>query len=122
MEIFDSEIAAIDFQKDTGLICTTWKKVERSEDFMSTILTVMDYYRLLLPTKTLWDHRNFDFQIPPELQIWTEENINIPSARLNVFDKICFIVSKDTMSQMSVMQIFDESAIKYVPRYFVDED
>lgn len=121
MEIFDSEIASIDFCQDTRLIRTTWKKVEGSEDFMSTILTVMDYYRLLLPKKTLWDHRNFDFQIPPDLQLWTEENINIPAARLKIFEKICFIVSKDTMSQISVMQIFDETLSEHYPRYFVDE-
>lgn len=92
MEIFSSKIASIDFCQQTNLIRTTWNKVERAEDFMSIILTVMDYYQSLSPTKTLWDHRGFDFQISPELQIWTDENINIPASRLNVFDKICFIL------------------------------
>lgn len=121
MELFNSNIASIDYFEDINLIRTSWKKCENSEDFMPIIKQVMEFYELLLPRKTLWNHTQFDLNISPDLQEWTEKTINIPSQRLNVFEKISFVVSKDTMSQMSVMQIFDDSACEFIPRYFIDE-
>ena len=121
MEVFNSEIATIDYFEETELIRTSWKKCGGAEDFMPMISTVMDFYELLLPKRTLWDHRHFNFQIPPDLQQWTDETINIPATRLNVFEKISFIVSQDVLSQMSVMEIFDETTSEFMPRYFVDE-
>lgn len=121
MELLNSNIVSIDYFEDINLIRTLWKRCDNSDEFMQVINQVMDFYKLLLPKKTLWNQTDFDFEIPPDLQIWTENNINIPSQRLNVFEKISFIVSKDTMSQMSVMQIFDDSACEFIPRYFVDE-
>lgn len=121
MELFNSNIASIDYFEDINLIRTSWKKCENSEDFMLIIKQVMEFYELLLPRKTLWNHTQFDLNISPDLQEWTEKTINIPSQRLNVFEKISFVVSKDTMSQMSVMQIFDDSACEFIPRYFIDE-
>lgn len=121
MELFNSNIASIDYFEDINLIRTSWKKCENAEEFIPVIRQVMEFYELLLPRRTLWNHANFSLHISPELQEWTEKTINIPSQRLNIFEKISFVVSKDTMSQMSVMQIFDDSACEFIPRYFVDE-
>lgn len=122
MELFSSKIASIDYFEDINLIRTSWKKCDTAEEFMPVIREVMGFYELLLPRKTLWNQTDFSLHISPGLQKWTENTINIPSQRLNVFEKISFVVSKDTMSQMSVMQIFDDSACDFIPRYFVDED
>lgn len=121
MELINSNIASIDYFEDIDLIRTTWKKCENAEDFMPIIKQVMEFYELLLPRKTLWNQTDFGLLISPELQKWTEHTINIPAQRLNVFEKISFVVSKDTMSQMTVMQIFDDSTCDFTPRYFVDE-
>lgn len=121
MELFNSETASIEYFEDINLIRTSWKKCEHAEEFMPVIKQVMEFYKIFLPRKTLWNQTDFSLHISPELQQWTENTINIPAQRLNVFEKISFVVSKDTMSQMSVMQIFDDSTCDFVPRYFVDE-
>lgn len=43
------------------------------------------------------------------------------TAKLNTIEKIAFVVSRNTMSLMSVMEIFDNSSSGYVPRYFIHE-
>lgn len=121
MRLFNSNSAVIDYFESSGLIKTTWKDCNNAEDFMSVIKQVMAFYETLMPRKTLWNHTNFGLHITEPLQEWTENNINIPAYRLNTFEKISFVISKDTMSQMSVMEIFDESACGFIPRYFVDE-
>ena len=121
MEVFNSEIATIDYFEETELIRTSWKKCGGGRRFYAGNFYSHGIYGLLLPKRTLWDHRHFDFQIPPDLQKWTDETINIPATRLNVFEKISFIVSQDVLSQMSVMEIFDETTSEFMPRYFVDD-
>lgn len=121
MEIFDSDIASIYYFEDIQLTHTSWKNCNSADEFMTIISQVQDFYELLLPQKTLWDQTAFNFYIPPRLQEWTDENINIPAQKLNVIEKVSFIVSKDTMSQMSVNKIFDETASEFAPRYFVDK-
>lgn len=122
MRLFDSKIAAIEYLEDSKLIKTTWKECRHAEDFMTVIQHVMEFYRQVLPTKTLWNQTDFELQISPDLQVWTENNINIPSQKLQIFEKISFVVSKDTMSQMSIMEIFDDSNCGFVPRYFIEEN
>lgn len=120
MEIFNSDTASISYFKDIQLTRTSWKNCNTADEFMTIISQVQGFYELLLPQRTLWDQSRFNFYIPPGLQIWTEENINIPAQKLNVIEKVSFIVSKDAMSQMSVNKIFDETTSEFAPRYFVD--
>lgn len=121
MQLFHSKTAEIDYFEKSRLVRTTWKDCDNAEDFMTVIRQVMAFYEQLMPRRTLWNHTNFDLHITEPLQEWTENTINIPARHLNTFEKISFVISNDTMSQMSVMEIFDESASGFVPRYFVNE-
>mgnify|MGYP001228445957 CR=1 FL=1 len=121
MDIFDSTVATISYFEDSKLIRTTWKHCEQAEQFMPILLEVRDFYEQLRPRKTLWDQRDFNFSIPPALQLWTDQNMNIPTQQLGILEKISFIVSKDVMAHMSVMQIFDETESDFRPKYFIEE-
>lgn len=121
MEIFNSDIASISYFEDLQLMRTSWKNCDGADDFMTILSQVQDFYELLLPKKTLWDQSRFNYYIPPALQVWTDENINIPAQKLNVIEKVSFLVSKDAMSQMSINKIFDETESEFLPRFFVDE-
>lgn len=121
MKIFDSDVAAISYIEDENLIRTSWKSCEDADSFMAIISQAQDFYELFLPKKTLWDHSHFEFQIPLKLQEWTEENINIPAQKLNVMEKVSFIVSKDAMAQLSIRKIFDETVSEFEPHYFIEE-
>lgn len=121
MEIFNSKIALIHYFEDIRLIKISWKQCDAAEDFMPVMSQVRDFYEILMPRKALWNQSLFNFNIPPNLQQWTVDNINLPTQRLNIVEKISFVVSKDTLSQMSVMKIFDDSSPEPMPRYFIAE-
>lgn len=68
MELFNSDIATIDYFEESCLIRTTWNECRDAEDFMVVIKQVMEYYSLLKPRKTLWNQTNFNLYLSPELQ------------------------------------------------------
>jgi len=99
-----------------------WKSSPNSiAEFKNEMLKYVDLYRKLKPSQSLWIQKKFKLDLDEETQGWIEENVNIPCKKYGN-EKLAFVVSKDIIAHIKVINSFDEMQSCIVPRHFSSEE
>ncbi|HYG02436.1 MAG TPA: helix-turn-helix transcriptional regulator [Chryseosolibacter sp.] len=120
MRALDSPFFHVNINEKEKIIMPTWTGNELNTELF--MLQMEQYMELLLKApvnSALWNHQNFNFQIPKNVFQWIEDKVNKP-AKSHGLKRIAFILGEDVMAQFSTMDVFEETRSVYAPRYYSD--
>jgi len=121
MKISESDLLTIHFEKETDCFVQFWKtSPETYEDLKKEFLIYISFYKKYKPTNTLWLQQNFCLSINADIENWIEEHVNIPCVEYGN-RKVAFVVGKDVLVHLSVMDAFKEAKSIITPLHFATE-
>jgi len=120
MEIYQSDRLLITKKNNTLIHEWTTNNVSIDE-FQTELKTSAAFSKEICPNSVLWLQENFDFNIPPNLFNWIENNIVVPTFNTGM-DNLGFTVSNDMMAHLSVMKSFEEVESVIKPNFFTDKN
>ena len=119
-KIYEGRYLSICYETDNDLFIQNWQGDFNISDFKSEMLTYTKLYKQYKPKNTLWLQQNFSLVIGFEIQQWIETNVNIPCLEYGN-EKCAFVVSKDVIAHLSVMDSFDKLQSCIKPEHFLNE-
>lgn len=121
MKINESDLLTIHFEKDTDCFILFWKSSpETYEDLKKEFIVFTSFYKQYKPTNALWLQENFCLPINEKTYNWIEEHVNIPCVEYGN-RKVAFVVGKDVLVHLSVMNSFKEEKSVISPLHFATE-
>ncbi|WP_026935218.1 LuxR C-terminal-related transcriptional regulator [Christiangramia echinicola] len=121
MVLYEGDFLRIKYEKENDCFVQFWKT---SPESFTTLKEEFIIYKSLFekysPLKTLWLQQNFQLEITEEIHCWIERNINIPGVEIGI-KKVAFVVGKDVLVHLSVMNYFEENNSVIHPLHFATE-
>lgn len=109
MKLYEGDYLLINFEKDNDRFVQYWKESPPGfEELKGEMLTYTRLYKKYKPTQTLWLQQNFKLPLNKEIDEWVEKNVNIPCMECGN-EKVAFVVGKDVLVHLSVMESFEET-------------
>ena len=120
-EIYKGRNLSIHYKAEESLFIQKWIISPRTvSDFKAEMIAYTKMYKKYKPSNTLWLQQNFTLNIEDETNKWIEENVNKPC--LSYRNKKCaFVVSKDVLAHITVMDSFDKVQSCIKPKHFASE-
>lgn len=121
MKIYEGDYLIINFEKANNRFVQNWKESPPSYDKLKEeMLTYTSLYMEHKPTQTLWCQQNFSLPMEKEIVEWVEKNVNIPCVECGN-DKVAFVVGKDVLVHLSVMESFEDNESVINHKHFATE-
>ena len=127
MILYDTPKFQIDYLETEGISFNTFVNCNTADDFIEIIKDYRVHFDNVGGiTKAIWDNTNLNFSIPPNLQKWVDDFLNMPDwmkiNQLDVPPKLGFIISPDTASHLSVIDVFENTRTGFQPHFFLDKN
>lgn len=121
MTLYKSPYLTINYEKERSLFVMFWSASPTEiAVFKGEMLIYTDFYKKYAPKYALWLQHDFSLVIDQPTNVWVETYVNEPC--LNAGNKKCaFVVSKDVIVHISVIDSFDNTQSCIVPKHFVSE-
>ncbi len=121
IKINESDLLTIHFEKETNSFVLFWKtSPETYDDLKNELLIFTSFYKKYKPANALWLQENFCLPLNAEVDNWIEEHVNIPCVA-HGNRKVAFVVGKDVLVHLSVMNLFKEAKSIISPLHFATE-
>lgn len=121
MKIYESDYLIIRFEKENDRFVQFWKTSPCSfEALKEEFIHYTELYRKHQPSQTLWLQQNFSLPLNKEMDLWIEDNVNIPCVEYGN-EKVAFVVGKDILVHLSIMNSFEETDSVISPNHFASE-
>ena len=118
MEIYNSPFLSINQEDD--LLVQSWTEKKLSpEKFKEELLIFSSIADQLKPKSALFMHEHFTLEIPENLYLWLENDINIKRHNQGL-KKLAFTVSPEQKANISVINSFNEVQSVLRPHYFLN--
>ena len=130
MEVYLGPYLAIKYEEENSRLISTWKSNPPNDlAYRKELLEHLHIAENLKPCQIMWVLENLAFKVDDVTKKWIDENISEPIFRAGFvgknhdgFDQVAFVVGKDVLAYIEVMDIFQEdSSIGFVPKYFATE-
>jgi DNA-binding CsgD family transcriptional regulator len=117
--IYNGKNLEIKFNKKTSTFYQSWLNPDDVDIdvFKKEMLAYTRLYKKYKPLHTVWDQTNFKLELNEDDFEWVELNVNIPCKKYGN-KKCAFVVGKDVMEHISVMDSFDEVQSCIKPQHF----
>ena len=121
----------IKYEEETSRLISTWKSNPPNDlAYRKELLEHLNIAENIKPCQIMWLLENLAFKVDDVTKKWVDENISEPIFRAGFvgknhdgFDQVAFVVGKDVLAYIEVMDIFQEnSSIGFVPKYFATEN
>lgn len=121
MEIYKGDYLTIQFEKENDRFVQFWTTVPLSIDaFKKEMLIYTLLYKKYKSSQTLWLQQNFTLDLDTATHIWLEEYVNIPCLEYGN-ERAAFVVGKDVLAHLSVINSFEKVGSKINARHFASE-
>lgn len=122
MIISQSAFLTINYEKKNSLFVMLWTASPNDiADFKKEMLLYTEYYKKHKPKYALWLQHNFSLITGKQTSQWIETYVNVPCIKAGN-QKCAFVVSKDVMAHISVIDAVDENQSPIIPQHFISED
>lgn len=122
MTLYKSPYLTIDYEEANSLFVMFWNtSPDEISAFKGEMLIYTDFYKKHKPKYALWLQQNFSLITDQPTNIWIETHINEPCIEAGN-QKCAFVVSKDVLAHISVIDSFDKTQSCAVPKHFISED
>ena len=130
MEVYIGPYLAIKHEGEYSRLISTWKSNPPNDlAYRKELLEHLHIAENIKPCQIMWLLENLAFKVDDVTKKWVDENISAPifsagfvGKNHDGFDQVAFVVGKDVLAYIEVMDIFQESSsIGFVPKYFATE-
>lgn len=120
-KVYEGNYLTIFYENQNNLFVQNWiNPPETIAQFKSEMLEYVALYKVYKPKNVLWLQEDFKLKMDTEAQYWIEEHVNKPC--LEYGNKKCaFVVSKDVLAHISVINSFEDIKSCIEPRHFSTE-
>lgn len=118
-QIYKGKYLEIKLNKTKSIFHQSWFCVNEINkiEFRNEMLAYALMYKKYKPKFTIWDQTNFSLELTPTDYEWIEINVNIPCKEYGN-EKCAFIVGKEVLAHISVMDSFTEVQSCIQPQHF----
>jgi len=121
-KVYESNYLLITLEPANDLSIQYWKQSPTTIDiFKKEMLAYASLYSQFTPSKSLWLQTNFALDLDEETHYWIEEKVNIPCKAYGN-EKCAFVVSKNVLAHISVIESFDKVNSCIVVKHFLTEE
>lgn len=122
MTLYKSPYLTINYEEANSLFVMCWNTSPTEiAVFKGEMLIYTDFYKKHTPQNALWLQHNFSLITDLQTNLWIETHVNEPCIKAGN-QKCAFVVSKDVMAHISVIDSFDKIQSSAAPRHFISED
>jgi hypothetical protein len=118
--IYNGKYLSIRYEENNSLFVQNWCKDINIENFKSEMLVYTELYKQYRPKYSLWLKQNFSLVLDIKAQKWIEIYVNIPCHEWGN-EKCAFVVSKDMMAHLTVIDSFEKLQPCIKPEHFLYE-
>jgi len=122
MTLFESEVLIVNHFEQNNLLHSKWKRDPTAEEFISSIKDFKPIADRTPFHTSLWNLTNLDFIIPPGLQSWIDEFLNVPTVKKRPGVQAAFVISRNLMAQLSANEIMEKGTAGLIPQYYIDDN
>lgn len=122
MIVYKSPYLTITYEEKNSLFIMQW--VTSPSDivgFKNEMLLFTQYYKTYSPKFALWLQHNFSLTTDKQTNIWLENHVNNPCIKAGN-QKCAFVVSKDVIAHISVINAVDNYQSNLNHKHFVSEN
>lgn len=121
MTLYKSPYLTIDYEEAKSLFVMFWNtSPDDISIFKGEMLIYTDFYKKHKPKYALWLQQNFSLITNGQTNQWVETHVNQPCIKAGN-KKYAFVVSKDIMAHISVIDIVDNNQSPITPMHFTTE-
>lgn len=122
VRVYESDFLTIDYEEINSLFIQNWKiSPKTTEQFKNEMLNYISKYAVFKPKYSLWNQLNFELKYDDETKVWIDNNINKSGIEYGN-EKLAFVVSKDVLAHINVIQSFEDVNSSLLPKHFMDEN
>lgn len=121
MTLYKSLYLTIDYEEANSLFVMFWNtSPDDISVFKDEMLIYTDFYKEYKPKFALWLQQNFSLITNGQTNQWIETHVNQPCIKAGN-EKFAFVVSKNIMAHISVIDIVDNNQSPITPMHFTTE-
>ena len=124
MEVLhNSKYQLIEYDAEKALFKMTWKAesyYQEQEELKQELKKYTNLIQKYHPKKTLWDLRELQFVISPELQTWIDNEIS--PIELQIIQKQALLMPHDYVTNLSIDQLQEEENSNKIPTLMTDKE
>ncbi|WP_197083976.1 MULTISPECIES: helix-turn-helix transcriptional regulator [Sphingobacterium] len=120
--LFRSESLAMYYDEDRDIFMGKWDNCNVAEKLIAGIKEYKGIFEKIVPEKVIWDLSSMSYTIPPELQNWILDFLDIPACRHGIDYKVAHILSPDIYASISVMNMYVDGKTTFRPHFFSHEN
>lgn len=122
MLIYQGIFLQITYEKENNLFVQYWiKSPESISEFKNEMLIYISIFKKYQPKLILWLQKNFTLNIDTDTKFWIEEHINKVGYSIGN-DKTAFVVGKDILAHIEVINTFEKTKSILNPKHFASEN
>lgn len=122
MKIYAGQHLEISFDKSANRFSQNWTtSPETFEQFQHEMTRYTEFYEKYRPSQSIWNQKNFAFNLDHEHHLWIEEFVNIPCLGYGN-KKLAFVVGEDVLAHLQVVGAFDNINSCIRPQHFASEE
>jgi DNA-binding CsgD family transcriptional regulator len=119
--LFKSDSLEMHYDESRDIFLGKWDNCDDSEKLICGIKEYKKLFEEILPEKIIWDLTSMSYSIPPDLQNWILNFLDIPACRHAIDYKVAHILSPDIYAGLSVMNMYTDGKTTFTPHFFTHE-
>ena len=130
IELYNGPHLSIIHEKENSRLIMTWESSPISDEtYRKELVEHLHVIQKIKPSQVIWLLENLTFKVSDVTKKWVDHNISKPIFTAGYiakfqddFDQVAFVVGRDVLSYISVMDIFNkDSSSGFKPNYFATE-
>jgi len=117
-QLFKSDFLDMNYDHGRDIFMGKWNNCDSAEKLISGIKDYKNLFESIVPRKIIWDMTSMSYRIPPDLQNWILDFLDIPACKHPVDYKVAHILSPDIYAALSVMNMYTDGKTTFTPHYF----
>lgn len=120
--LFKSEDLEMRYDENRDIFLGSWNNCDSPEKLISGIKEYKIKFDAVVPEKVIWDLTSLNYSIPPDLQNWILDFLDIPACKRGIDYKVAHILSPDIYAGLSVMNMYADGKTTFIPHFFTHEN
>jgi len=122
MELISSDpVISFSYHEDSSLLEATWGSCLTAEDYIAAIKNAKTAFDKVAPHNTLWNQQRFFYDIPKELQHWTDTFFNMHAVKSGFKGKVAMVSGANVRQLLPLADMFEEGHAEIPFRFFEHE-
>ncbi|SDE31063.1 LuxR C-terminal-related transcriptional regulator [Niabella drilacis] len=119
--LFQSEHLELRYNQNRDIFQGSWNCCDTADKLVDGLKTYKTIFEKIKPEKIVWDETGLCYTIPPKLQDWILDFLDIPACKYGINYRVAHVLSPDLYANLSLMDMYTEGKTSFTPRFFTHE-